>query len=837
MQYILFICLFILSACGGGGNGQNANTAASGQTQVSISLGTVLAAGAVGQGGQIPNTVQSMSVTAYSSTGLVIAGPAIANAPTLSVTLNVPNGLGIRFVILAFDTQGATGNELHRGEVTADLTGGTVALPVKMNLSVSIIPSQIQSIRGQTLTFTGAVSGNAPPASSPLLWTTTGGTTPSLLDVYGGTATWTAPNSLGTFTLTAKVDPSVNPDQDATFVGTSIITVINQAPIANADSASTGATGTANIDVLANDTDPENDILSIASITQATKGITSINATGITYTANAGAAGNDSFTYILQDSFGAQSPAATVSMTLNDTQAPVFNNVPANLTIEASSSTGIAASNNLIQTFFNSTAATDNVAVLSLTNNALTTFPLGTTTITWTATDAAGNFVTASANIVVQDTTTPIITVPANITVTAIDAYGTPAIDPYITAFLNGAVAMDIVSGILPASPYNAPNTFSMGATVVTFISTDTYANVALATATITIQNKSAPVVIAPANIVAAAIDATGTPVNTAVITSFIAAATATDLLGNVLAVNNNALIQFPLGITTVTFTAIDSYGNKGSATSTVTVSDQTAPTIVTPTDRYVEATSQLTIAALGTAVVTDNVDIGLLAAPNTQGPFPLGITTIIWSATDGYGNLTVANQLIHISDTTPPTLSIPADIYSEAASTQSTINLGTATAQDLVSITPIVTNNAPATFPVGITQVLWVAVDSYANTATAIQNIFISDTTSPTIIAPADVYAEALGVLTTVVIGTATAIDTVDAAPVITSNTPATFPVGTTVIIWTATDIYGNASTAIQNIVVGDTVAPTITAPADVYAEASGLQTTVVIGTATAID
>ncbi|MDX8377006.1 MAG: Ig-like domain-containing protein, partial [Mariprofundales bacterium] len=739
--YLFLFLLLSLSACS---NSNNDNvSSSSGTTVVNISLGTVLAAGAIGQGGQVPNTVQSMSVTAYSSTGLVLAGPAIANTPTLSVTLNVPNGLGVRFVILAFDTQGATGNELYGGEVTADLAGGTVNLPVIMNLSVAIIPSQIQAVRGQTLTFTGAVSGNTPLASSPLLWTTTGGTAPTLLDSYGGTATWTTPNKLGTFTLTAKVDSSVNPDQDATFVGTSIITVINQAPVANPDSASTGVAGTINIDVLANDTDTDNDVFSIASITQATKGITSINAVGsITYTANVGATGIDSFTYIIKDSFGAQSTAATVSLTLNDTQAPVFNNVPTNLTIEASSSTGIAASNNLIQIFLNSIAATDNVAVLSLTNNAPTTFPLGTTTITWTATDAVANSATVSASIIIADTTAPAITAPINITVVAIDTYGTPATDPYITAFLNGATANDLVSGVLVASPYNAPTIFPIGATIVSFNATDAYGNKATGTATVTVQNQTAPTVNAPVNITVAAVDVYGTPATDPYITAFLNGATAVDLLANTLVVTNDGLTQFPLGTTTITFSATDIYANTGTATATITIADQTAPVVTAAADVYAEATGILTTITLITATVIDNVSTALVAVADNTGPYPIGTTLVTWLVTDAYGNTATATQNIIVSDTTPPSLTVPADVYSTTIGIPIIVNLGTPLVNDLVDPTPVTTNNAPAQFSLGTTIVIWRSIDLYGNTSTSTQRVVVSlSNIAPVIISPTDPY------------------------------------------------------------------------------------------------
>jgi alpha-tubulin suppressor-like RCC1 family protein len=96
------------------------------------------------------------------------------------------------------------------------------------------------------------------------------------------------------------------------------------------------------------------------------------------------------------------------------------------------------------------------------------------------------------------------------------------------------------------------------------------------------------------------------------------------------------------------------------------------------------------------------------------------------------------------------------------------------------------------------------------------------SDTEAPVITVPEDVTKEATGANTLADLGTATATDLVDPSPVITSNGPATFPVGTTDVIWTATDASGNKATATQQVTVVDTTKPTITAHADINAEAA---------------
>jgi hypothetical protein len=65
----------------------------------------------------------------------------------------------------------------------------------------------------------------------------------------------------------------------------------------------------------------------------------------------------------------------------------------------------------------------DNCSVASVVNNfnntanASGTYPLGTTTVLWTVTDASGNTATCSMTVTVVDNVNPTITCPANITV------------------------------------------------------------------------------------------------------------------------------------------------------------------------------------------------------------------------------------------------------------------------------------------------------------------------------------------------------------------------------------------------------------------------------------
>jgi hypothetical protein len=90
--------------------------------------------------------------------------------------------------------------------------------------------------------------------------------------------------------------------------------ILNAPPTARADSVTTGPGTTITIDVLANDSDPEGDPLTLASIDQAPDNgtatlVTSGGVRQVRYTPDAGFTGLDSLAYAVRDDFGGRSTA------------------------------------------------------------------------------------------------------------------------------------------------------------------------------------------------------------------------------------------------------------------------------------------------------------------------------------------------------------------------------------------------------------------------------------------------------------------------------------------------------------------------------------------------
>jgi len=183
-------------------------------------------------------------------------------------------------------------------------------------------------------------------------------------------------------------------------------------------------------------------------------------------------------------------------------------------------------------------------------------------------------------------------------------------------------------------------------------------------------------------------------------------------------------------------------FGASAISAITVTAADTTPPVVAQPANISVEATGPTTGVALVAPAVTDNVDVGLAAAANNLGPFSVGVTTVTWSATDLSGNTGTVTQTVTVTDTTPPTVTAPTAITIDSNVAVPVANAGiqaflnAASANDLVDGAIVPSNDAPVvTFPLGVTTVIFSAVDALNNTAAASSTVTVVDQTAPTVV------------------------------------------------------------------------------------------------------
>lgn len=308
----------------------------------------------------------------------------------------------------------------------------------------------------------------------------------------------------------------------------------------------------------------------------------------------------------------------TITVIAPDITSPTLT-VPYDRTFEA---TAINTSLRLIQIGM-ATATDDRDSNPIITNNAPTSFPIGDTTITYTATDISGNFATGIQIITIQDTTNPVFSTINDITKEATNT-NTPVTitNPTVTDIFSVSITN------------NSTGSYPLGDTLILFTATDSNGNIATNTQRITIQDTTSPLITIPNNVIIEA-----TAINTPYTVSN---ANATDIFN--VNITNNAPNTFDLGNTTIIHTATDSTGNNSTGIQTVTIQDTTPPTITVPNDISVNQNETVT---LGTPIIYDIFDVTI--TNNSTGIFPIGDTIIQWIATDSNGNISTETQTVTV--------------------------------------------------------------------------------------------------------------------------------------------------------------------------------------------
>ncbi|MDD5263722.1 MAG: Ig-like domain-containing protein, partial [Candidatus Bipolaricaulis sp.] len=103
---------------------------------------------------------------------------------------------------------------------------------------------------------------------------------------------------------------------------TVLVAPVNDPPLAQDDSASTNEDVAVSISVLANDSDPDGEALSIDAVTQPENGTVVEDGAGVVYTPSADVYGTETFTYTVSDGVGAKSTAVVTVVVAPVNDAP-----------------------------------------------------------------------------------------------------------------------------------------------------------------------------------------------------------------------------------------------------------------------------------------------------------------------------------------------------------------------------------------------------------------------------------------------------------------------------------------------------------------------------------
>jgi len=482
-------------------------------------------------------------------------------------------------------------------------------------------------------------------------------------------------------------------------------------------------------------------------------------------------------------------------------------------------------------------------------------YPVGVTTIFWTATDNGGRTATCKQKITVTSPDAPTISCPSDKTFAAASGectytataaqIGTPT-----TTGPNVTVTNERSDSQALTDPYPAGQTF------ITWTATNNVSS-ASCTQKITVQatDNQPPTLNVPPDVNAT------TDHCTALLDDELGVATASDNCTASVNITRTGVprvacpapgdpgrtcesFDFPTGTTIITYTATDAAGNSTTGTQRVTVSEDP---VVRPTFTFVPgdltvytgpgATTCSTFvgdATLGTATATDNcpgVTVSRSGVP-AGNIFPLGDTYITYTATDRAGNTnaTEAKQKVTVVDNTPPVISCPANIThnTDPGSCSATVNPGTATATDNCDNSPTIngtrSDNQPlnAPYPKGTTTITWTATDHASptpNQSSCTQTIKVEDHEAPTISCPGNIMKNNDPGICGAVVTYATPVGSDNCPGATTAQTAglpsgSTFPVGTTTNTFEVTDTSGNKTSCSFMVTVNDVEDPVISCP-----------------------
>ncbi|WP_435132807.1 HYR-like domain-containing protein [Formosa sp. A9] len=331
---------------------------------------------------------------------------------------------------------------------------------------------------------------------------------------------------------------------------------------------------------------------------------------------------------------------ATQTITVQDTEAPVVDNAPEDLTLECLDDvpalTDLTATDNCSGTI--TAQGTETIENISDCHVVITR--------NWEFVDGSGNTTSVSQTITVNDDTAPVPnTTPEDLTLACID--DVPA--------LADLTATDNCAGTITAQGSETTDNSNTDVTVITrtWTFTDNCGNTTEVSQTITVQDTEAPVVDnAPEDLTVACIDEV----------SALTDLTATDnCSGTITAQGTETIDDTDACNVTITRTWIftDNAGNTSEVNQVIMVIDDVAPTApAAPADVTVECTDS--IPDMIDLTATDNCGAEITATGvDTENTIDScsAIITRTWTFTDSCGNTSEVSQIITVTDETAPQL------------------------------------------------------------------------------------------------------------------------------------------------------------------------------------
>jgi large repetitive protein len=434
------------------------------------------------------------------------------------------------------------------------------------------------------------------------------------------------------------------------------------------------------------------------------------------------------YRYRAQDGCGNNS-FATQTITVQDTEGPLFGNCPASLTISCDQPIPAALDSAALEL----SDACNEFVYLGHNDVEVTQGCTRIITRTYRARDICENIGRCTQVITVVDTVGPVLVVPANATYNCYEEY--TLADATATDNCNAFTITEDRDTI----PGQCPQEYQI---VRNFLATDFCGNSTPGTQTITVVDDEAPVFVQENT----AVQVECTEIST------VPAPIATDSCGIVTVELIDEVLNSGgcLGVLQRTYIAYDQCNNASEpAYVYITILDTTPPVIENPADDVVECDS---IPSVPNINVYDNcdrpVDVQFLSTIE-EGECEDSYTIIWrWIATDFCDNVDTAFTFITVIDETDPEFTyVPSDLTlscdEDVPSGESDMAVATDNCADTVTVS-YADEAAPGECPNERTITrTWRAFDNCGNSAMAVQTITVVDDEAPTLEGQAEVVVE----------------------------------------------------------------------------------------------
>ena len=447
------------------------------------------------------------------------------------------------------------------------------------------------------------------------------------------------------------------------------------------------------IPVLNGDTDPENDLLTVVAVTDASGGTAVINSNGtVTYTPRADFAGRDVFTYTIQDTAGNRSTSTVRVDVINTNPVAVDDTatVPAGVTTSVPVLSNDTDANGDALTVRGVSSSSTQGGTVALVGGVVrytsATGFRGTDTFTYVVEDTRGGFDTGLVTVTVANTV-PVAN-PDNYATTsgtgiAVSVLGndTDANGDTLTAIRITAPANGTVSLASNGTGNYVPNPGFRGTDSFTYRVSDGFGGTATATVTIVVNGPPDAV-----NDTATTAEATAVDVSvltndtdpdsdplTVSITGTPTKGTATVQSGGVIRYTPNPGFA---GTDTVTYQVSDGRGLTDTATVTITVlnalpvavSDSASTPTNTPTGQIDVVANDtdvnVTAGVPGQALVVSGVPTannGAMVVRNPNGTLTVtpatgfsGVVTVTYTLSDGAGGTASGTLSVSVANASP---------------------------------------------------------------------------------------------------------------------------------------------------------------------------------------